>query len=45
MAGGGAAQDAKREIAEAALGSEGASGSARLSLGDLRRLFGIGRRA
>lgn len=38
------AQDAKREIAEAALGSEGTSGGARLSLNDLRVLFGIRRR-
>ncbi|KAK9908100.1 hypothetical protein WJX75_002756 [Coccomyxa subellipsoidea] len=39
-----AMQDAKREIAEAALGSEGTSGGARLSLNDLRVLFGIRRR-
>ncbi|EIE21127.1 hypothetical protein COCSUDRAFT_57047 [Coccomyxa subellipsoidea C-169] len=36
-------QDHKREIAEAALGSEGTSGGARLSLNDLRVLFGIRR--
>ncbi len=37
------AQDHKRDIAEAALGSEGTSGGARLSLNDLRVLFGIRR--
>ena len=38
-------QEHKREIAEAALGGEGTSGGARLSLNDLRLLFGIRRKA
>lgn len=38
-------QEHKREIAEAALGGEGTSGGARLSLNDLRLLFGIRRRS
>ncbi|CAL8469222.1 g8763 [Coccomyxa elongata] len=40
-----AMQAHKREIAEAALGGEGTSGGARLSLNDLRLLFGIRRRS
>ncbi|BDA45031.1 Helicase-like transcription factor [Coccomyxa sp. Obi] len=40
-----AMQEHKRQIAEAALGGEGTSGGARLSLNDLRLLFGIRRRS
>lgn len=42
---GGVAQAHKREIAEAALSGGGTTGGARLSLDDLRLLFGIRRRS
>ena len=37
-------QDDKRQVAQAALGADGTTGQTRLSLDELRKLFGIGSR-
>ena len=37
-------QDDKRQVAQAALGADGSTGQTRLSLDELRKLFGISTR-